>query len=113
MLPSSAALSQLKLIVNHLLLKTVWAEGEQGHSQGLATISDEPRRGGLMCHGTAAALHPLSHKHISAAAKHHLNYLNARLSLPVWMNSALEALNPSHHPHTLFWESNHSIAFLI
>lgn len=90
--PSSAAHTHLKLIINHLLLATVWAEGEQGHSQGLATISDGLRRGGLMCHATAVTLRTLSHKHIFTAAKHHLNYLNARLSLCVWMNSALAAL---------------------
>lgn len=31
--------------------------------------------GGLMCHATAVPLRTLSHKHVFAAAKHHLNYL--------------------------------------
>lgn len=93
MLHSSAAHTHLKLIVNHRLLTTAWAEGEQGHSQGLATISDGlGRRGGLMCHATAVTLRTMSHKHIFTAAKHRLNYLNARLSLRVWINSALAAL---------------------
>lgn len=91
MLPSSAARTHLKLIVNYLLLTTAWAEGEQGHRQGLATISDGLRRG-LMCHATAVTLRTLSHKHIFTAAEHHLNYLNARPSLCVWMNTPLAAL---------------------
>lgn len=32
--------ARLKLIVKCLLLAIAWAEGAQGHSQGLATISD-------------------------------------------------------------------------
>lgn len=31
--------------------------------------------GGLMCHATAVPPHSPSHKHVLAAAKHHLNYL--------------------------------------
>lgn len=93
MLPSTAAHTHLKLIVNHCPLTTAWAEGEQGHSQGLATISDGLHwGGGLMCHATAVTLRTLSHKHILTAAKHRLNYLNARLSLRVWINCALAAL---------------------
>ncbi|CAB1450968.1 unnamed protein product [Pleuronectes platessa] len=63
------------LIVNHLLLTAARAEGEQGHSQGLVTISDWLRS----LHGTAVTLRTLSHTHVfaSAAAKHPLNYLNA------------------------------------
>lgn len=98
--PSSAALSQLKLIVTRLLLKTAWADREQGHRQGLATISDGLREGmgggvgrrdgGLMCHGTAVTLHTLSHKHIFVAAKRHLHYLNASLSHPPTLPSLEE-----------------------
>lgn len=44
--PSSAERTHLKLIVNHLSLAAAWVEGEQGHSQGLATISDGLRRVG-------------------------------------------------------------------
>lgn len=47
MLVSSAARTQVKLIVNHLLLTT--AEREQGHSQGLATISDWLQKEGGLC----------------------------------------------------------------
>lgn len=67
--------ARLKLIVKCLLLANAWAGGAQGHSQGLATISDGLGGGGLVCHSTAVTPRILSHRRIFAAAKHHLNYL--------------------------------------
>lgn len=68
-----------------------------GQRESKVTAKDLPQSvmgcgGGLMCHGTAVTLRTLSHKHIFAAAKHHLNYLNATPSLLVWVNSVLNAL---------------------
>lgn len=70
---------------------------QRGQRESKVTAKDLPQSvmgcgGGLMCHGTAVMVRTLSHKHIFATAKHHHNYLNATLSLLVWMNSALDAL---------------------
>lgn len=56
--------TQLKLIVNHLLLTTAWAEGEQGHSQGLATISDGLRRGAYVSRHSCYATYSESQAHL-------------------------------------------------
>lgn len=77
---------------------TISCSQQCGQRESKVTAKDLPQSvmgcggGGLMCHATAVTLRTLSHKHIFTAAKHHLNYLNARLSLCVWMNSALAAL---------------------
>lgn len=76
---------------------TISCSQQCGQRESKVTAKDSPQSatgcdGGLMCHATAVTLHTLSHKHIFTAAKHHLNCLNARLSLPVWMNPAPDAL---------------------
>lgn len=68
-----------------------------GQRESKVTAKDLPQSvmgcgGGLMCHGTAVMLRTRSHKHIFAAANHLHNYLNATLSVLVWVNSALVAL---------------------
>lgn len=47
-----------------LLLKTVWAEGEQGHSQGLATVSDGLWRGAYVSRHSCYATYSESQAHL-------------------------------------------------
>lgn len=91
--------ARLKLIVNCLLLAKAWAEGAQGHSQGLATISDGLGRGGAGEGGGGLCVTAQLLRHVfwvtdASSLLQNITSItfNARVCPSIWMNSAAAAL---------------------